>query len=161
MFLDTFIHWLHVVAAIVWMGGMIFTSWVLQPVMRGSLSAPIRMPLYHEMGKKFKTISLVCLAVLGLTGLQKMWPMIWLEPAAFLSPYGKILCVKLVLVGFILVLSYLHSWRWGPRLTLLKDKPDSPEFQNLVKKLFFWGRLNLALSFVVVFCAALLHINPF
>lgn len=40
-------------SAIVWIGGMVFASWVLQPVLSRSLAASVRMPLYREMGKRF------------------------------------------------------------------------------------------------------------
>lgn len=160
MIVDVFIHWLHLMAAVTWIGGMIFTSFVLQPVMRVSLTPQERMPLYHEMGKKFKFIQLSCLLVLLATGLQKLWQLRE-SPAIFQSSFGNILAVKLILVLVVLVLSVYHSFIWGPQLTALRNEPQSPAFRQLISKMVFWGRLNMALAVAIIFCATLLRFNPF
>ena len=157
---DSFIHWLHLMAAVTWIGGMIFTSFVLQPVMRVLLKPQERMPLYYEMGKKFKVIQFVCLLVLLATGLQKLWQLRD-SPAIFHSSFGNILAVKLILVLAVLVLSVCHSFIWGPQLTALRNEPESPIFQQLISKMVFWGRLNMTLAVAIVFCATLLRFNPF
>lgn len=154
------VHWLHVMSAIIWIGGMVFASWVLQPVLSRSLSASLRMPLYREMGKRFKMIQLAALGALLATGAYKLWEL-GITVDVFGLPYGRVLMMKLTLVLAVIILSALHSYIWGPQLTKLKDQEGSAAYQAVLKKLYFWGRVNLALAVGIVFCGALLRVSLF
>jgi uncharacterized membrane protein len=145
-------------AAIIWIGGMIFASLVLQPVLRKALSPEIRMPIYQDMGKRFKTIQLTSLGILLATGVFKLWGFKD-KPEIFFSPFGAILAIKLTLVACVIFLTGLHSYAWGPRLVALAHQAQDVEYRTVMGKLVFWGRINLALSVAVIFCAALLRFN--
>ncbi len=159
MIVDTVLHWLHLMAAIIWIGGMIFTSLVLQPVFQRTMEPEKRMPIYHEIGKRFKVVQLLCLGVLLATGLQKLW-MLKDHPGIFHSSWGAILWVKLVLVICVTIISIFHSYLWGPKLTVLRFESQTPAYHQLRQKLLFWGRVNLVLSLAIVFCGALLQLYP-
>ena len=160
MLIDAVVQWLHVMSAIIWVGGTIFASLVLQPILAKNLPPQQRMPLYHLMGNRFKVIQTVCLLTLIATGSFKLWPFRH-QPEAFASFYGHVLEIKLTLVALVTLLTYLHSYVWGPRLTALAQSPGSPEFAAVLRKLYVWGRINLVLIVAVVFCAALLRFGPF
>ncbi|MBI4055463.1 MAG: DUF4149 domain-containing protein [Elusimicrobia bacterium] len=158
--MDALIHWLHVMAAVVWVGSMIFTSLVLQPIFRKTLAPEVRMPIYHEMSRRYRWVQWICLAVLFATGIEKLWGLRHV-PEVFHSPFGRVLGVKLFFVLCVIVLSYLHSYVWGPRLTVLSREAGSQAFHALTNKLIFWGRINLVLSIGVVFLAVLLRFSLF
>lgn len=158
--MDAFLHWLHLMAAVTWIGGMIFAAMILQPVMRRSFTPEVRMPLYRDIGSRFKAVQLACLGILLATGLQKLWTLRE-TPEVFHSAYGMILGVKLALVAAVSILSALHSYVWGPQLTALRNESASPAYAALMRKLVFWGMINLHLAFAIIFCAALLRFNPF
>ena len=46
---------------------------VLQPVMRKALAPGTRMPIYQELGARFKAVQTSCLIVLLSTGIYKLW----------------------------------------------------------------------------------------
>lgn len=160
MLLDAFLHWLHLMAAIIWIGGMIFAAIILQPVMRKSLTPEVRMPIYHDIGKRFKLIQLICLGVLIGTGLQKLWSL-RTTPDIFYSTFGAILGVKLTLVICVIALTVFHSYVWGPKLTALSQSSQGSEYQRTMQTLVLWGRVNLTLSLAIIFCASLLRFSPF
>lgn len=155
---EALIHWLHLLAAIIWLGGMIFTAFLLNPILRARLAPEVRLPLIRAVGLRFKYVEWICLGVLLATGLEKLRQMGSWE-AAFEGSYGRILTVKLWGVAGMLVLSFLHTFLWGPRLAALP--PGSPGQAALTRRLVLWARVNLALGLGVVLCAALLRMNPF
>ena len=153
MALNILTHWLHLIAAITWVGGTLFASLVLQPVLRFRLSPQERMPIYHEIGNRFKAIQLAALLTLVATGAFKLWRL-QVFPEVLHTLYGRILEIKLALVLIVTVLTVLHSYVWGPRLTALAGRPNSAEFGVLMRRLVFWGRLNLILMLAIILCAA-------
>lgn len=154
---DVWVDWLHIMAAAVWAGSMLFTSLVVQPVLREQLKPAARLSVYREIGRRFVPLQWGCWAALAATGALKVWS-VRSAPIILFGPWGRILAAKLLLVSAMVVLSILHSHRWGPRL--LDLAPESPEYGPLVSKMAFWGKVNLALLLAIVFCASLLRFNP-
>lgn len=152
------VHWLHLMAAVVWIGGMVFIAGVLNPLLRERLAPEIRLPLLREAGRRFLWVEWGAFAVLLATGLWKLsqrGP--WSQ--AFDGDWGNVLAVKLSLVAFAAVLSVLHSLVWGPRLASVA--PGSTDHARLTRRLVIGSRVGIVLALAVVFCAALLRMNPF
>ncbi|HWV44791.1 MAG TPA: hypothetical protein VN039_02010, partial [Nitrospira sp.] len=55
---------LHILAAVTWIGGMIFLSLVLAPLVRGRKAAPEFMALFRSAALRFRPIVWVAIAVL-------------------------------------------------------------------------------------------------
>lgn len=144
-------------AAILWVGGNLFTSLVVQPVLRAQLAPRDRLAVYREVGRRFTPLLWGTWALLAGTGFWKLWALRG-APDVFYGPFGRILAVKLALVLAMAVLSLLHTYRWGPRLVELG--PGHPEYGALVSRMSLWGAVNLALLAAIVFCAVLLRYNP-
>lgn len=149
------VHWLHLMAAILWVGGTLFTSLVVQPVLRARLPESERMAVYREMGLRLTKVQWATWAVLGATGAWKLWSLRE-TPDVFLGPFGRILAVKLTLVAGMAALSLIHTFVWGPALV----SGPSAERAALVRRAAFWGKINGLLMVAIVFCAALLRFNP-
>ncbi|MFQ5848369.1 MAG: DUF4149 domain-containing protein, partial [Candidatus Methylomirabilales bacterium] len=98
---------LHLLGAVVWIGGMLFVVLVLTPILRER--PPVeRTALLSAVGRRFLKVGWAGLAVLLLTG-----PMLWALRGFQIS---SVLAAKLALVGAILVLSLLHDFFLGPKL---------------------------------------------
>src|SRR2546426_6219415 len=63
--------WLHILAAVIWIGGMLFLSLVAVPVLRQVDSPLLRADLFRKMAWRFRRLVWICLAVLILTGIVK------------------------------------------------------------------------------------------
>lgn len=156
MFLgDAVVHWLHLLAAIVWVGGTLLTSLVVQPVLRARLPELARLEVYREAGRRLTAVQWWTWATLAATGVWKLWPL-RKTPDVFLGPFGRILAVKLALVAGMVALSLLHALVWGPALV----SGAAGERAALVRRAAFWGQVNGLLMIAIVFCAALLRFNP-
>lgn len=158
MFLaDAVVHWLHLMAAILWVGGTLFTSLVIHPVLRRQVADAARLSVYREVGRRLTFLQWATWAVLLGTGLYKLFSLRG-TPEVFFGVFGKILAVKLSLVAAMVALSLIHSLAWGPALVRAGGTPG--ERAALARKAAFWGKVNGLLMLAIVFCAALLRFNP-
>jgi len=154
---DAAVHWLHLMAAILWIGGTLAVSLVIHPVLRAELPDDARMAVYREIGRRFAKVQWWTWGVLAATGGWKLWS-IRGTPQVFLGPFGKILSVKLALVAGMAALSLIHALVWGPALASGAGAPAGRA--ALARRAAFWGRINGLLMIGIVFCAALLRFNP-
>ncbi len=141
-------------AAIVWVGSMIFTSLVVQPVLRQLLPTEQRLAVYQEIGRRYRPVQWGSWSVLLATGGQKLWRLRG-APEAFRGGFGRVLGVKLALVLAMGVLSLLHAYRWGPEL--VRMGPRHPGYRAAAARMAFWGAVNLGLLGAIVLCGALLR----
>lgn len=102
------VRWLHVMAAITWIGGMLFIALVLVPVTRRVGDPTLRTRLVQEAGRRFRTVGWIALGLLLLSGLGNLW----FRP--YLLGVGRFQW-KLGLVVLALVLSAVHDFVLGPR----------------------------------------------
>ena len=155
--LDATVHWLHLMAAILWVGGTLFTSLAIHPVLRAQLGEKERLAVYEALGRRLNAVQWWTWGVLLATGLWKLWGL-RSTPEVFLGPFGRILAVKLTLVAAMVALSLIHSLSWGPALT--RGGLSAAARAALARRAAFWGKINAALMLAIVFCAALLRFNP-
>jgi uncharacterized membrane protein len=148
---------LHILAAISWVGGMIFLSLVLAPLVRSRKAVPEFMALFRSAALRFRPIVWVAMAILVMTG-----PMLLsLRGVAVASPssWPGIVMVKLTLVVLLLVLTLLHDLVLGPQVSRVSAIPESQRTagEQVVFKTARWlPRLSLLLALAVVITAALL-----
>jgi uncharacterized membrane protein len=89
---------LHILAAVIWVGGMFFAHVVLRPVAAGQLEPPVRLKLWTGIFKRFFPMVYAAIAVLLATGY-------WMV----LSFYG----------GFEAVGMYVHIMMWTGYVMML------------------------------------------
>ena len=113
------IRWIHVIAAVIWIGGNLILAMVIVPYCRQNLPPVKRIQLLTQIGKKFEPIVWGCAGILFFTGMANIFYSIdFFSPAA--SEISKIfmrtLFIKLVLFVVLIILTALHSFVYGPRL---------------------------------------------
>ena len=107
MSLSLALRFVHLLAVVTWIGGMLFIALVLVPVSR-RLDATLRTRVVQETGRRFRTVSWIALAVVAATGLGNLA----LRPELLGAPRFH---AKLALVGLALGLGALHDFVLGPR----------------------------------------------
>jgi copper resistance protein D len=153
--------WLHVLAATLWLGGMLFLVVAVVPVLRrmerGSAAA-----LMHSVGVRFRAAGWVCFALLLLTGAFNLavrgvrWADL-MRAEFWDSPLGRPLSVKLAAFALVLVLSAWHDFWVGPRATqVAHEDPTGPEAQGLRRRASRIGRANVLLALVLVACGVVI-----
>jgi uncharacterized membrane protein len=148
---------LHILAAVTWIGGMIFLSLVLAPLVRGRKAAPEFMALFRSAALRFRPIVWVAIAVLLATG-----PMLLsLRGIQVSSPtsWTGIVTVKLMLVALLLLLTLLHDLVFGPQVSRVSAIPNSQRTagERVVFKTARWlPRLSLLIGLAVMIAATML-----
>ncbi len=148
---------LHILAAVSWVGGMIFLSLVLAPLVRSRKAVPEFMALFRSAALRFRPIVWVAMAILVMTG-----PMLLSHRGVSVmhpSSWAGIVTVKLTLVALLLVLTLLHDLVLGPQVSRLSAIPESQRTagEQVVFKTARWlPRLSLLIALAVVMTASML-----
>lgn len=152
-------HWLHLLAAIVWVGGAAFIPLVLVPALRKKTEPKAYLALLSDLGEKFRVVGWVCIILLLATGLYRIGPVL-LRPNDLLATlYGRLLLGKLVLVVIILVFSIFHDFVWGPAVSRAAQD-DDPALAWKRSVVAWLARLQFLLMLGVVSLAAYLRMGP-
>ena len=93
---------LHILAAVIWVGGMFFAHVVLRPIAAGQLEPPVRLTLWVGVFKRFFPLVFMAIATLLVTGY-------WM----ILSFYGGFDAVGLhvhimIWTGYVMMLIFFH-----------------------------------------------------
>jgi len=160
----TLVVLIHILAAIIWLGGMFFIAIVMVPVLRRLEPPQKRIEVLSATATRFRAISWIAILVLLITGvLNAINHGVTMQKIStgefFSSNFGKILILKLILVFAMLVLSAIHDFILGPRLIELlnSSNPDSSQRLKKNRKYVSWlARINALLGILVVACAVML-----
>ena len=123
---------LHVLAAMLWLGGMFFLGIVGAPVLRHVEPPALRQRLFNGLGRRFRTVGWITVGVLLVTGVINLryrgwlhWEGVLNSPAFWRTTTGTALGVKLVFVSLMLGVEAYHDFVVGPRAGRLE--PGSTE----------------------------------
>lgn len=151
----------HVLAAFVWVGGMLFLGIVGAPVLRGVEPPALRQELFQRLGIRFRLVGWVAIAVLVITGIINLhyrgwlrWDGVLAEPAFWRTTTGHALGAKLVAVTLMIVLSAVHDFAIGPAAG--RAAAGSPRALELRRRAALFARINAVLAILVVVAAVLL-----
>ena len=147
--------WIHILAAVVWIGGMTFLVLVLVPWLRAGNRARAG-PLMSELGRRFRTVGWICFGVLLVTGSLNLWAR-GVRPADLASapwwhaPFAHALAWKLSLFVLVLLVSAVHDFWLGPRATVLMQQAESAaEAERMRRWAALLGRSNLLFALLLV-----------
>lgn len=145
--------WLHLIAAMFWIGGMLFLILVIAPFLKGINDPAERSRIYQIIGKTYRFWGWIAIAILLVTGSLNLYLMgiplrRILTPDFYASPYGRALIIKLSLVSLIVVTSFSHDFIFGPKAI------DSFYYSSLARLL---GRINLIIALLIVLFGVILR----
>jgi uncharacterized membrane protein len=122
--------WIHILAAMTWMGGMVLFVVAVMPYFRGRPETE-RAAFLEWFGGRFRSLTWTCFSLLAITGLFNLWMRgvrhdDFLRPAWLSTTFGQIVAAKLTLVIIAIAVSVLHERvasrcraRWMGRALLL------------------------------------------
>jgi uncharacterized membrane protein len=140
---------LHVLAVVIWVGGMFFAYVALRPVAASQLEPPLRLALWDGVFARFFPWVFVSIAVILATGL-------WMVFAVFGGFPAVGLYVHLMWwLGIIMMLIFLHVY-FAPykRLRAAVAAEDWPAGGKQLAMIRVMIGINLSLGLLVVAIAA-------
>ena len=133
---------LHLAAAIFWMGGMAFVVLALRPSL-GALAPPQRLPLMVQVLRRFFAVVAASIAVLLATGV----PLLLQVPGPG-APRGWHVMAG---VGVVMMLVFAHiffaPWRRVQRAVAAQDWPEGGKRLNQIALLV---KINLGLGWLAI-----------
>lgn len=148
---------LHVLAALLWLGGMFFLAAVGAPVLRSVEPPELRIELFRRLGERFRTVGWGAIAVLLLTGVMNLHyrgllsTEIWGSREFWRTGLGQALAWKLGAVAAMLLISTVHDFLTGPAAARLR--PGSPAALSARRRAAWLARINAIVGVVVVIAA--------
>ncbi len=140
---------LHLLAAVVWVGGMFFAWMCLRPVAASVLQPPERLPLWLDTLKRFFLWVWLAVILLPTTGT-------WLIMQMFGGMKGLPLYIHLMMgIGTVMILIYMHVF-FAPyrRLRLALQADDLPEAGKRLGQIRQLVGVNLILGLLVTVIAS-------
>lgn len=153
----------HVLAALLWLGGMFFLAVVGAPVLRRTEPPELRARLFRELGVAFRRVGWPAIALLVLTGLGNLHfrGVLRYELLAagsfWSSSFGTALAWKLGSVTAMIVTSAVHDFWIGPKASGARGEGGRDERR---RRWAAWlARVNAVLGVVVVIAAVRLSMG--
>ncbi|MDF3130781.1 DUF2269 family protein [Kiritimatiellaeota bacterium B1221] len=145
--------WIHILCAMLWVGGMLFMTLMLIPALRGLKDPQLMRSLMQSVGKLYHRWGWGSLIVLFITGFMLLdyrgISHTQLASSEFWqSPFGTTLAWKLSFFVLVAVFSVIHD---VSAIKSSKRENPTPEHRSKDRKLASWlGRVTLLCSLAIV-----------
>lgn len=136
---------LHLLGAVLWVGGMGFALFVLRPAAHEVLEAPQRLPLMQSVFRRFFMIVWHAMPIVLLTG----WALFFLWHGGFSGARWNLHLMHLLglIMGFIFLALFFGPWAAMRRAMAANDRPGAARALDSIRKLVL---MNLILGLIVV-----------
>lgn len=139
---------LHLLAAVIWIGGMFFAYTALRPVAGALLEQPLRVTLWRSVFERFFRWVIACIAILISSGL---WMIFELGGMANSGIHIHIM----LLLGIFMMLIFLHLY-FNPYRKLVRAVSEKDWIAGgfMLDKIRQLIAINLMLGLVIVVIAS-------
>ena len=148
------LRFLHEIATIIWIGGMIFQAIALTPVLK-KMSSDIQMKVRNGVVKNFGKAGVVCIIVIAITGIILSVGKIN-SGISILSSYGAVLISKHAITAILIVLSMVNAFAIMPKVQKLSAQGDMNRAQKTKKQMMAISIINPVLGVIIIFLSVLL-----
>ncbi|HKM77874.1 MAG TPA: CopD family protein [Candidatus Bathyarchaeia archaeon] len=158
--LNLVVLWVHLLSAVVFIGGSYFMWFVVVPASRlMTQDESERTQIVGKIAKEFGRIVNPTLVILILTGIYNAsW---YVSSVSSLVSYpGTILLTKMILVAVLIFLVYLNNAYFGKQIVRLGKERRLEELRQLRKMSRLVSIANLSLMTMILLLAAMMQITP-
>lgn len=146
-------HWLHLMSAVIWIGGLAFLVMSVTPALRNAVPKEYLKPVIDAVSNRYRKIVGIIMAVILMTGginLHFISQMMLSQTGSGISnnpKYLTILFIKLTLVlGIVTLFLYTFIFKSEPATEDTEEELEAVPFQRVA----FW------MGILIVLCAAAL-----
>ena len=161
-----FVLWIHVIAAVTWVGGNLILAMVIVPHFRQSLPPVERIKLLMQIGKRFEPVVWGCIGVLFFTGIINIFFSVDItSPSPISDAFMRTLLIKIGLFFVLIILTVLHSMIFAPRLAAAIEDLDPtleelpPEIKPLRSQMSIVSSLMGVVSLLILLAAVALRMG--
>jgi uncharacterized membrane protein len=151
---DAIVLWLHILAAVAFIGPQFFLAVAAVPAMKTIEDVKIRAKAMRVMTMRFGMLGGGALVVLLITGVLNYAR---LDHQNDYKRYFITLQIKLTMVAVVVVLTILHGAVFGRKLQQLQESNASEaEIAKARKTSMYTSIATMVLSVAILLCAAIL-----
>ena len=150
---DGIINFFHLLATVVWIGGMFYMDLILMPSIT-KIDPGESGKLMGIIAKKFTITAWSAIIVLIITGVLKTPADMYFNTS---DEYGIYLLIKHVLIIGAIIIGLIITLVYVPGLKANSPKPGekpSAEFISYSKKIEHLSKTNLVLGILILICAS-------
>ncbi len=134
-------NWLHLMATVIWIGGMSTNILLLLPSAKEVLEPPLAGKLIGAVMKRYRIIVYISIIVLVASGMSITFlSEEYLGAMQFSNLWNQVMLIKHIFVAVLIILAIYAFEVVAPKVSRLAAKGPSPELINLQKL-----QLNMAL----------------
>jgi copper transport protein len=159
------IDYFHGIAASFWIGGLIFLTFVFLSKIFLIKDEELKAKIISMVIPRFSIIVIPVLGSISITGPTLLWSLESNLSTTIASLYGKILIIKLIIAGTMIIIGGYHQFITEKRISTLSisnigEKGHSKETiaheTNLFKKLIWSFRIETILGISLLFVVSIL-----
>lgn len=149
------VRWLHIIAAVIWIGGNLMMAMVVVPYFKRSVTPVERIQILSQIGRRFEPIVWGCVLVLFFSGLVNIF-LSFPNLAGLADVILRTLLIKLLFFVILIVLTAIHSFVIGPRISQAVDSLEAgtEELPQHIEKMRLW--MTVVSSLIGVFSLLIL-----
>ncbi len=146
------LNWLHLIATVVWIGGIGTNLLVLMPSMRESLEPPMIGKLMGAVMRRFRRLVYASIFVLGVTGvLMNLLDENYLGLMKLGNLWSQIALIKHIFTAALIILAIYAFESLGPKVSKLAVKGPSPELARLQRLQIKLATTGLIMGIIILF----------
>ena len=160
---EVFIRWVHLFAAIAWIGGVFFYLSVLMPSL-GDIDPGQARRLSQLVGMRMRSVMLVAMGSLLLTGLwmfSGIMQSVSFRDWFLASPYSRALSAKILLALLAIANGSVIGFVIAPKLVDAIEAGDEARARTLGKRMGILTGVGFVFGVGITICLAVMHAGGF
>ncbi|MFJ6122311.1 copper resistance D family protein [Streptomyces sp. NPDC092129] len=150
---ETLMWMLHLLGGAVWLGGLAGLALLALP---GAIAPADREAFWSPSIRRFSVAAMSCVAAIALSGLFLYWEHVDGPSQLFTTMYGRVLGVKILIFGVLLLLGAFNQFWLHPRLDALRAAGDARPLRTILVREF-----PIVVTVETLLGTALLFVAPF
>jgi uncharacterized membrane protein len=150
---ETVMWMLHLLGGSIWIGGL---AGLLLLALPGAVSD--RAAFFSPAIRRFAAVAMSCVASIALSGLFLYWEHVDGPSQLISTMYGRVLGVKILIFGTLLLLGILNQFWLHPRIDALRAAGDQRAVRTILTRQFpATIAVEMLLGLTVLMVAPFLH----
>ncbi|MFC4033450.1 copper resistance D family protein [Streptomyces polygonati] len=152
---ETVMWMLHLIGGSLWLGGLAGLALL---ALRGAVAPADRGEFWAPVIRRFSVAAMSCVAAISLSGLFLYWEHVDGPSQLFTTMYGRVLGVKILIFGALLLLGAFNQFWLHPRVDALRATGDERPLRTILVRDFpVVITVEALLGMTVLFVAPFLH----
>jgi putative copper export protein len=149
-------HWLHLVSAVVWIGGLAFLVMAVTPGLKSAVKRELVKPISDVFYRQFKKIAGIALAVILVTGginLHYVGQVMLSQTGTPMVTNAKYITVLFIKLALVLAVATIFLYTVIFKTEETGDESEEEKDENILEPIPY-QRATLWIGLFIILCAA-------